>query len=268
MVQPRGAADPGDTVLEGARAQRQQRRELAGDRSVRLVSAYPFWMRAWSLLLHAEPRASHGFDRRSRPAHLDVGRALPPEEVEQELAWRSGDAGGRLPPPCPDGLSSPGPLELKTCTAQSPRQEPASAADVAPQGLVHGRLVRPGTTAVRSADILVVDEELIQAGQPAHPADAEHAGRRSRPERRDEPGEVPQRERSSASFRQAAPRTGQDKPWAGQGVTLAQDEMRGQIAGRPRRQESRCPGTKFAEQAGELCSLGSVEERTGHIAGV
>ena len=174
-------------------------------------------MRAWSLLLHAEPRASHGFDRRSRPAHLHVGRALPPEEVEQELAWRSGDAAGRFPPPCLDGLSSSGPLELKTCTAQSPRQEPASAADVALQGLVHGRLVRPGTTAVRSADILVVDEELIQAGQPAHPADAERAGRRSRPERRDEPGEVPQRERSSASFRQAAPRTGQDQPGAGQG---------------------------------------------------
>jgi hypothetical protein len=27
--------------------------------------------------LHAEPHASHGFDRRSRPAHLDMCRALP-----------------------------------------------------------------------------------------------------------------------------------------------------------------------------------------------
>jgi hypothetical protein len=51
-------------------------------------------------------------------------------------------------------------------------------------------------------------------------------------------------------------------------VALAQDEVRGQIAGRPRRQESRCPGTEFAEQVGELCSLGGVEERTGHIAAV
>jgi hypothetical protein len=51
-------------------------------------------------------------------------------------------------------------------------------------------------------------------------------------------------------------------------VALAQDQVRGQIAGRLRSQESRCPGTEFAEQVGELCSLGSVEEGTGHIAAV
>ena len=76
------------------------------------------------------------------------------------------------------------------------------------------------------------------------------------------------RERSSSSFSQAAPRTGQDKPGASEVVALAQDEVRGQIAGRPRRQESRCLGTEFAEQVAELCSLDGVEERTGHIAGV
>lgn len=114
----------------------------------------------------------------------------------------------------------------------------------------------------------MVDEELIQAREPAHPSAAEHAGRRSGPERRDEPGEVPQRERSSTSFRKAAPRTGQDQPGAGQGVALAQDEMRGHIAGRPRREEGRCLRTEFVEQVAELCSLGGVEKRTGHIAAV
>jgi hypothetical protein len=42
----------------------------------------------------------HGFDRCSRSAHLDMCRALPTEEVEQQLAWSSGDAGGRSPSPC------------------------------------------------------------------------------------------------------------------------------------------------------------------------
>src|SRR5262245_32243541 len=104
-------------------------------------------------------------------------RTLPAEEVEQQLAWRSGDAGGGFPAPCPDGLSGPRPLELKTCAAQPPREEPASAADVAPQSLVHGRLVRSGTTTVGSADVLVVDEELIEARELAHPSDAEKAWR-------------------------------------------------------------------------------------------
>src|SRR5215471_3371661 len=141
--------------------------------------------------LHAEPRAPHGFDRRGRPAHFDLCRALPAEEVEQQLARRSGDAGSRFPPPRPDGLSGPRPLKLKTRAAQPPCEEPGRAADVAPKGLVHGLLDRPGTMAVGSAYVLVVDEELIEAREPAHPSDAEEARRRSRSDHRDEPREVP-----------------------------------------------------------------------------
>ena len=76
-----------------------------------------------------------------------------------------------------------------------------------------------------------------------------------------------ERERSSSSFGEAAPRTGQDEPGAGERVVLAEDEVRGEIAGRPRLEESRCVGTELVEQVAELCSLDGVEERTGHIAG-
>jgi hypothetical protein len=194
-------------------------------------------------------------------------RALSAEEVEQQLAWRSGDAGSRFPPPCSNGLSGPRPLKLKTCAAQSPREEPGRATDVAPKGLIHCMLVRSRPTTVGSSYVLVVDEELIEVREPAHPSDAEEAWRRSRSDRRNEPSEVPQRERSSSSFGQAAPRTGQDKPGASEVAALAQDEVCGEIAGRPRREESRCLGTEFVEQAAELCSLDGVEERIGHIAG-
>ena len=128
-------------------------------------------------------------------------------------------------------------------------------------------LAGPGAAAVGSAYVLVMDEEFVEAGEPAHPSDAEEAWRRSRPERRNEPGEVPQRERSSLSFSQAAPRTGQDKPGAGEGVALAEDQVRGEIAGRPRLQERRGLGTELVEQVAELCSLDGVKE-LGHIAGV
>ena len=49
---------------------------------------------------------------------------------------------------------------------------------------------------------------------------------------------------------------------------LAQDQMRGEIAGRPRLEERRCVGTEFVEQVAELGSLDGVEERVGHVAGV
>jgi hypothetical protein len=50
-------------------------------------------------------------------------------------------------------------------------------------------------------------------------------------------------------------------------MRAAQDEMRGDIAGRPRLEESRCLGTELVEQVAELCSLDGVKE-LGHIAGV
>src|SRR5690242_17024964 len=102
-------------------------------------------------------------------------RACPAEEVEQQLPWGSGNTRSRFPPAGPDGIRGPGPLKLKARAAQPPGEKPGRAADVAPQGLVHGLTERPGTTAVGPADVLVVDEELIQAGDPPHPAKAEES---------------------------------------------------------------------------------------------
>ena len=218
--------------------------------------------------LHAEPCASHGFDCRIRPAHLDLCRALPTEKVEQHFAWRSGDAGSRLPPPCSNGLSGPRPVKLETCAAQSPREKPGPETDVAPQGLVQCRLVRSRATAVGSAYVFVVDEKFVGVRKPAHPSDAKKAWRRSRSDRRNEPCKVAQRERFSSPFGKAAPRTRQDKPGASEVVTLAKDQVRREIAGRPRLEQSRCLGTELVEQVAELCSLDGVEEQIGHIAGV
>lgn len=114
------------------------------------------------LLLHAEPGMSHRFDRSSRSAHFDMCRVLPSEEVEQQLARRSGDAGGQFPSARPNGVGRPHPLKLESRTAQSPCEEPGRTTDVGPKGPVHCQLVRSRTTTVGSADALVVDEELVE----------------------------------------------------------------------------------------------------------
>ncbi|WP_171075409.1 hypothetical protein [Nonomuraea basaltis] len=41
---------------------------------------------AMSLKLHKEGKATRRWRRRNRPAHLDMCRAVPTEEVEQQLA--------------------------------------------------------------------------------------------------------------------------------------------------------------------------------------
>jgi hypothetical protein len=51
-------------------------------------------------------------------------------------------------------------------------------------------------------------------------------------------------------------------------VVLAEDEVRGEIAGRPRREQGWCLGTELLEQAAELGSLNGVEEHIGHVAAV
>ena len=107
----------------------------------------------------------------------------------------------------------------------------------------------------------MVDEELVEVREPAYPSDAEEAGRRSRSDRRDKPGEVPHRERPSSSFGEPTPRAGQDESGSGEEVVLAEDEVRGEIAGRPRLEEGRCVGTEFVEQVAEPCSLDGVEGR-------
>jgi hypothetical protein len=101
----------------------------------------------------------------------------------------------------------------------------------------------------------VVDVELVEVRDPAYPSNPEEARRRSRSDRRNEPGAVPQRERSSSSFSKEAPGTREDQPGAGEVVVLAKDEVRGEITGGPRPKESRGLGTEPVEQVAELCSL-------------
>lgn len=121
---------------------------------------------------------------------------------------------------------------------------------------------------VGSAYVLVVDEELVEVRYPAHPSDPEESWRRARSDRLNEPWKVSQGELSSSPFSNAAPHPWQDKPRSGGMVVLAEGDMRGEIAGSPRLQESWCLDTELIEQVAELCSFNGVEKHNGHAVGV
>ena len=82
---------------------------------------------------------------------------------------------------------------------------------------------------------------------------------RSRPERRDEPGENPQRQRRSSlpggPTHRAGPARGRP------GAALAQDEVRGHIAGRPRRRGQSVPRDRV-RRAGRRAVLARRRRRT------
>ncbi len=69
-------------------------------------------------------------------------------------------------------------------------------------------------------------------------------------------------------FGEAAPRAGQDEPGSREVVAVTEDEVRGEVAGRPRREKSRRLGTELLEQVGEPRPFDAVEELVGHGAGV
>lgn len=71
---------------------------------------------------HAEPRASHGFDCVGGPAHLDLRGPLAAEEVEEQLAWRSCDAGPGRPPADSNDFLCLSPLKLESGAAQASRE--------------------------------------------------------------------------------------------------------------------------------------------------
>lgn len=71
-------------------------------------------------------------------------------------------------------------------------------------------------------------------------------------------------ERSSSPFGEAAPTTGQDEPGACEAIEIAEGQVRGEVPGHPRLEESWCVGAELIEQVAQLCSLGSVEEQPDH----
>ena len=66
----------------------------------------------------------------------------------------------------------------------------AAATNVSPQGSIHCRREATGPLLIGSANVLMMNKELIQVRQGADPSDAEHTDGRAGPDPRDEPREV------------------------------------------------------------------------------
>lgn len=141
--------------------------------------------------LHTEVRLPNRLNRRPGAVHLDMGYALPTEEVKQEFPRWPGDACAGLSSSRPNRFRGSRPLKFQPNAAKAPRKEPRREPDVSPERLVHRGVIRPRVTTVGSAYVLVVDEQFIQGRESAHPTDTEEARRRPQTDRVHEPGEIP-----------------------------------------------------------------------------
>ena len=90
------------------------------------------------------------------------------------------------------------------------------------------------TEAVRSAHVLVVDEELVQVRDGADPPDAEEPGRWARPDPRDQPPEVlALRESGPAPLGELLEGARKNNARAGREIAFSQHEVSGEIVRSP-----------------------------------
>src|SRR4051812_42137688 len=139
-------------------------------------------------LSHPKVRPANRLYRPRGTGYLYPRRNRPAEEVQQKFARSPAEQCCGFGGPHGHPLVGSRPVDLKSCAVQPAAQIAARLADVSPQRLLHR--VRQGVAwaeAVRSTQILVMDEVLVQVGKSSNPADAEESTRRPGPDPSDEP---------------------------------------------------------------------------------
>ena len=161
---------------------------------------------------HPEMRALHRRDGLRRSTHFDLRRGLAPKDIQKEFARQSAESSHWLTWSNPHPLVGSSPLDLEAASRKPATQKAATAANVSPQRGIHRRREAAWPLAIGSANILVVNEELVEIRHGAHPSDAEESDRRAGPDPPDEPREVRALSQSGpAPLGEPLERTGQDK---------------------------------------------------------
>src|ERR1700751_4280016 len=129
---------------------------------------------------------------------LHSRRGLAPKDVEQEFTRGTAESGRRFPCSSRHPLVGSRPLNLQPTSAKPPTQVVAAVANVSPQRGIHFRREASGLAVISSAEVLMMNEELVQIRQGPPPLEREKAAGGAGPDPGGEPRQVP-------AFRQSHP---------------------------------------------------------------
>lgn len=150
-----------------------------------------------------------------------------------------------------------------------PTQIVAAAANVSPQGSIHCGREATGPSAISSANVLVVNKELVEIRQGADPSDAEEPDGRAGPDPRDEPRKVLALGQSgSTPLGESLEATRQNEARAGNEIVFSQHEVGGEIVSSPALEQRRNGRAELVEEITELKSLLCVERNISHAIAV
>ena len=109
-----------------------------------------------------------------------------------------------------------------------------------------------------------MNEELVEVGDTSHPAGSEEARRWPKPDLGNQRAKGLLFESDPLAFSEAAPRARNDETRCCEEAMFAKNQMRREVMGCPRTQQSRCKRAQVFQQVAELLTLDGVEEDLGH----
>ncbi len=214
-------------------------------------------------------RTLHRHHRLRWPVQRDYRRGLAPKEIQQNFTRRPAEPSHRLTWPNPHALAGARPFQLKPASAQPPAQKPPAAPHVSPQRGIHRHRKTARPLAIRSSNVLVVHEELVEIRHRAHPLEAEESDRRPGPNLLDEPRKVrPPRQSRPAPLGEPREGPGQNEAWPGDRIVFSLHQMRGQIVSGPAVEQGGSRRTEPKQQIAQLAALQRVQPNISHAGTV
>lgn len=218
---------------------------------------------------HAEVRAMQRRNGLRWSAHFDMCCGLAPKNVEEEFAWRTAESSHRRARSKRHALAGSGPLDLEPGRAKPPTEVMAAAAHVSPQRSIHCRREATGPSSVGSANILVMNKELVEIGQFTDPPDAEEPRGRAGPDPCEEPREVLGLCQSGPTpLGEPLEGTRKNEARTSNQIAFPQHDVGGEIVSSPTLEQSGNGRAELVEEITERKALLHVERNVSHGAEV
>jgi hypothetical protein len=202
-------------------------------------------------------------------AHLDLCCGPAPKDVEEEFARRTAESSPRLAWSNGHQLVGCGQLDLEPGVVQPPTQIATASANIPPHGAIQCRRDAAGPKPVRSANVFVVNEELVQIREGSDPSDAKEPDGRPRPDPPDEPCEVlalGQLDPPPLGEALGGPR--QNEARAGHQIAFSRHDVGSEIVGSPTLEQCGNGWTELVEEIAQCKALLRVERDISHAAEV
>jgi hypothetical protein len=145
----------------------------------------------------------------------------------------------------------------------------AAAANVSPQGSIHRRRQAAGSKSIGSANVLVVNKELVEIRQGADPPNAEEPDGRAGPDPRDERREVLALSQSGPPPLGESPEgTRPNEAGASNKVVFSQYDVGSEVVSSPALEQCGNGGVELVEEITQFKALLRIERNISHAAAV